>query len=51
MQRVDNLLFRYLLNVLERQLRSVDFMRRLEHLRPPVPVAASAAEATNHAHS
>jgi DNA repair protein RecO (recombination protein O) len=49
MQRVDNLLYRYLLNVLERQLRSVDFMRRLEHLRPTLSAAAPTTEAANHA--
>ena len=49
MQRVDNLLFRYLLNVLEKQLRTVDFMRRLEHLRPPLRAAMPTPEATDHA--
>ena len=51
MQRVDNLLYRYLLNVLERQLRSVDFMRRLEHLRPSLGAVAPATETADHAHS
>ncbi len=32
MHRVDNLLYRYLLTVLERQLRSADFLRRLRHM-------------------
>lgn len=34
MQRASNLLYRYLLVVLERQLRSVDFLRRLQHMAP-----------------
>lgn len=38
MRQVGNLIYRYLLTVLERQLRSVDFMRRLQVLAP-VPVA------------
>lgn len=33
MQRVDALLYRYLLSVLERHLKSADFLRRLQSLR------------------
>ena len=33
MQRVQSILHRYLVIVLERQLRSSDFLRRLEHGR------------------
>ncbi|MCC6458675.1 MAG: DNA repair protein RecO [Caldilineaceae bacterium] len=44
--QVDNLLYRYLLIILERQLKSVDFMRRLQHMAqaaaPAAPVAATA---------
>jgi len=41
LQRVDNLLYRYLLTVLERQLKSVDFLRRLQHMATqPMPAAA-----------
>jgi DNA repair protein RecO (recombination protein O) len=32
LRQVDNLLYRYLLVILERQLKSVDFMRRLQHM-------------------
>jgi DNA repair protein RecO (recombination protein O) len=32
LSQVDNLLYRYLLTILERQLKSVDFMRRLQHM-------------------
>ncbi|HXF62177.1 MAG TPA: DNA repair protein RecO [Caldilineaceae bacterium] len=42
MQRVGNLLYRYLLSVLERQLKSVDFMRRLQTL-PAAHLATPAA--------
>ena len=37
LQRVDNLLYRYLLTILERQLKSVDLMRRLEYMRHAAP--------------
>ena len=40
MPRVDNLLYRYLLTVLERQLKSVDLMRRLEYMRHAAPTPA-----------
>lgn len=40
MRQVGNLLYRYLLTVLERQLRSVDFMRRLQVLAP-IPISAT----------
>lgn len=43
LQRVDNLLHRYLLTVLERQLKSVDFLRRLQHMPANTPPAAPAA--------
>ena len=36
-RRVDNLLYRYLLTILERQLRSVDFMRRLQNMAIATP--------------
>lgn len=44
LQRVDNLLHRYLLTVLERRLKSVDFLRRLQHMDAP-PIRAAAAGA------
>jgi DNA repair protein RecO (recombination protein O) len=38
LQRTGNLLYRYLLIVLERQIKSVDFLRRLESMQPaPIP--------------
>ena len=37
LRQVDNLLYRYLLNILERQLKSVDFMRRLQHMAESAP--------------
>jgi DNA repair protein RecO (recombination protein O) len=37
-QRVGNLLYRYLLTVLERQLKSVEFLRRLQSLSPTATV-------------
>lgn len=37
--RIDNILHRYLLQILERHLRSTDFMRRLQYLAPPRPLA------------
>ncbi len=37
LQRAGNLLYRYLLTVLERQLKSVDFLRRLQHMPRSVP--------------
>jgi DNA repair protein RecO (recombination protein O) len=36
MQRIENILYRYLLTILERQLHSTDFLRRLRTLRPQV---------------
>ncbi len=47
LHRAGNLIYRYLLTVLERQLRSVEFMRRLQTLapvpvgHPPAPDAAA----------
>jgi DNA repair protein RecO (recombination protein O) len=49
MQRVGNLLYRYLLVVLERQLRSVDFMRRLQHMVPLTRPAATTLPAGENA--
>jgi DNA repair protein RecO (recombination protein O) len=40
---VENLLYRYLLIVLERQLKSVDFMRRLQHMAQRVASVATSA--------
>jgi DNA repair protein RecO (recombination protein O) len=40
LHRVENLLYRYLLVVLERQLKSVDFLRRLQ-AAPRLPAAAT----------
>lgn len=40
LRQVDNLLYRYLLTILERQLKSVDFMRRLQHMAASVQAAA-----------
>lgn len=37
MRQVDSLLYRYLLTILERQLKSVDFMRRLQHMAQSAP--------------
>ena len=34
--RAENVLYRYLVNVLERRLRSVDFVRRLQVMRTAV---------------
>ena len=39
LQRVGNLLYRYLLTILERHLKSVDFLRRLQHMPPPLAPA------------
>jgi DNA repair protein RecO (recombination protein O) len=60
LRQVDNLLYRYLLTILERQLKSVDFMRRLQHMAnsmasveavAPVELASSAeADVPHHAH-
>jgi DNA repair protein RecO (recombination protein O) len=48
MRQVDNLLYRYLLTILERQLKSVDFMRRLQHMaQSNPPVAAEPERITN----
>jgi DNA repair protein RecO (recombination protein O) len=43
LRQVDNLLYRYLLVILERQLKSVDFMRRLQHMAQSLPPVAPAA--------
>jgi DNA repair protein RecO (recombination protein O) len=40
LRQVDSLLYRYLLTVLERQLKSVDFMRRLQYMAQNAPLAA-----------
>jgi DNA repair protein RecO (recombination protein O) len=40
MRQVDNLLYRYLLTLLERQLKSTDFMRRLQFVMPQAPAPA-----------
>lgn len=45
MRQVDNLLYRYLLTILERQLKSVDFMRRLQYMANS-STATEAAELT-----
>lgn len=41
MRQVDSLLYRYLLAILERQLKSVDFMRRLQHMAQSAPSHAT----------
>lgn len=41
LRQVDNLLYRYLLTILERQLKSVDFMRRLQYMAQSAPLAAT----------
>jgi DNA repair protein RecO (recombination protein O) len=41
MRQVDSLLYRYLLTVLERQLKSVDFMRRLQYMAQSNPSTAT----------
>lgn len=47
LQRIEGLLYRYLIIVLERQLKSVDFLRRLQHMPRPFPPE----EDVSHAHS
>jgi DNA repair protein RecO (recombination protein O) len=42
LHQVNSLLYRYLLIVLERQLKSVDFMRRLQHMAQSIPPVATA---------
>jgi DNA repair protein RecO (recombination protein O) len=47
MRRIDNILYRYLLTVLERHLKSADFLRRVQALPAPaasVPAAVAPAE-------
>jgi DNA repair protein RecO (recombination protein O) len=44
LRQVDNLLYRYLLTILERQLKSVDFMRRLQYMAQSEPPAAPQTE-------
>lgn len=39
LRQVDNLLYRYLLVILERQLKSVDFLRRLQYMAQSAPTA------------
>ncbi len=41
--QVDSLLYRYLLTVLERQLKSVDFMRRLQYMAQSASSTSTAA--------
>ncbi|MEX1020799.1 MAG: DNA repair protein RecO [Litorilinea sp.] len=43
--RIDNILHRYLLQVLERHLRSTEFMRRIQYLAPALPSSAPPAAA------
>jgi DNA repair protein RecO (recombination protein O) len=43
LRRVENILYRYLLTVLERQLRSTDFLRRLQAMQAAPPDTAPAA--------
>ncbi len=43
LRQVENILYRYLLTVLERQLRSVEFLRRLQQSRPAPPPAPQAS--------
>jgi DNA repair protein RecO (recombination protein O) len=51
LQQVDNLLYRYLLTVLERRLKSVDFMRRLQHMAAHATTSTpSEAKTSDHAH-
>lgn len=45
LHQVDNLLYRYLLTVLERQLKSVDFMRRLQYMAQSAAQSAAQAAA------
>lgn len=49
LRQVDNLLYRYLLVILERQLKSVEFMRRLQHMAQSASTSATdeAVEAAN----
>jgi DNA repair protein RecO (recombination protein O) len=49
MRQVDSLLYRYLLTVLERQLKSVDFMRRLQHMAQSTPTATLPKPDASHA--
>jgi DNA repair protein RecO (recombination protein O) len=52
LRQVGNLLYRYLLTVLERQLKSVDFMRRLQYMaQSAAPVAHPSSIAGNEADS
>ena len=46
LRQVDNLLYRYLLVILERQLKSVDFMRRLQYMAQSTPAASPADNST-----
>jgi DNA repair protein RecO (recombination protein O) len=48
LRQVDNLLYRYLVTVLERQLKSVDFMRRLQLMAQSSPSIASGAGSQAH---
>jgi hypothetical protein len=43
MRRIDNVLYRYLLSVLERHLKSADFLRRVQALPAPASVPAAPA--------
>jgi DNA repair protein RecO (recombination protein O) len=52
LRQVGNLLYRYLLTVLERQLKSVDFMRRLQHMaQSAAPVAHRDANDSDDVHA
>jgi DNA repair protein RecO (recombination protein O) len=48
-RQVDNLLYRYLLTVLEHQLKSVDFMRRLQHMAASAAPQSTPLSDTSHA--
>ena len=51
-RQVDSLLYRYLLTILERQLKSVDFMRRLQHMAASAaPQSAPSSDPSNAATS
>jgi DNA repair protein RecO (recombination protein O) len=42
LRQVDNLLYRYLITILERQLKSVEFLHRLQFMAQSTPVVAAA---------
>lgn len=43
LRQVDNLLYRYLITILERQLKSVEFLHRLQYLAQSTPTIAGEA--------